>query len=94
MPYQLQACILQSLKESPQCCISLTDLLDGNGKIVSGTVALLQRSESSAGNGEYVYHAHLFCKDSLDQWFRTSQSQMNPMTRCEVDKKTQYVQLS
>lgn len=53
-------------------------------------------SSSSGRRGESapLFHAYLFSKEALDAWFVSSGRPTNPLTRSDIDMRTQYFQLT
>ena len=76
----------QVLSSAPTCCISMDELVSG-GRVKPNTVVLFQKTGGS-------YHAYLFSKASLNEWFASSGDNTNPLTRATVDVRTQYFQIA
>jgi hypothetical protein len=104
IPASLRWSLAEVLESNPQCCISLESLVNERTKrVVPGVVVLFQRMDAAATAGSAqkpgeaerkAYHAYLFDKASLDDWFSASGRATNPMTRDEVDVGSQYFRLS
>jgi hypothetical protein len=86
LPPALRPALHSVLASAPTCCISMEDLVAG-GHVKPGVVALFQEEGGSP-------HAYLFKKQALDEWFSSSGSNTNPLTRSDIDMQTQYFQVS
>jgi len=105
IPAPLRWSLLTVLEENPQCCISLEPRVDERtGRVVPGTVVLFQRMDGAIGGSaaggtggaaeRKAFHAYLYEKSSIDDWFSASGRATNPVTRDAVDVDSQYFTLA
>lgn len=106
IPPVLYPALIRTLRdpERTTCVISLESLVEEDGvddndqpkfTVSPGTAVLFQRSRNASPNERHPkFHAYLFSKTALEEWFSSSNSPTNPLTRQSIDKATQYYTIS
>lgn len=84
------AAVMDSLSSDsdPSCGVSLDALLDSKGRLMPGTVALVQ------GDSQGRMHAHLYRGEALGSWLAGGAGRSHPATRASVDVDTDVFQLA
>jgi sulfur transfer protein SufE len=75
----------------PQCSITLEDILDSDGHIVPGVVALVQKLTDAQQCSRF--HVYLYKSEALEHWFSVGGA-VNPLTRERIHRSSQLFALS